>query len=289
VPYSDQEAREVVYLNGRFCSVDEARISPLDRGFLYGDGIFTTMRAEQGLVLYRKDHLHRLQQSLADLRLPLPLSVEWEATLGEVLERNHLEKDVASVKVVITRGRSAVLGLPEAAQATLVIYARRYEPPQPSTYRTGYRLHVFRDGFSPPLSRLKSLNYLYHLTARQAALDAGADEAVMLDVQGRLAETAVGSLLLRTRGEWWTPQSAYQLPGITLRHVIKIFEEAGLNVDRRSADAADLFSAETVWVLNSLIGVMPVARVDQSPVQEPAPEEAGSVRAQFFARGRLWE
>jgi branched-chain amino acid aminotransferase len=282
----DNEATEVVYLNGGFLPLHEARISPLDRGFLYGDGIFTTMRAEEGHVLYLKDHIERLKQSLIELRLPPPSSADWEAIPAELLRRNRLENEVASVKIVVTRGPSAKPGLPDTAQATVVIYARPYEPPQPSTYRTGYRLHVFRDGFSPPLSNLKSLNYLYHLTARQAALDAGADEAVMLDVQGRLTETAAGSLLLRTRGEWWTPQSAYQLPGITLLHVIEILEEAGLDVARRPADAADLFSAETVWMLNSLIGVMPVAQVNQRPVTEAAPEEAGRLRAQFFARGR---
>lgn len=283
---SDRESSEEVFLNGRFCSIDEAHISPLDRGFLYGDGIFTTMRAEQGYVLYLQDHLDRLRRSLTELRLPIPRTVDWKATLEELLERNRLGDDVASVKIVMTRGRSSVLGLPETAEATTVIYARPYKPPQPSTYQTGCRLHVFRNGFSPPLSQLKSLNYLYHLTARQAALDAGADEAVLLDVQGRVTETAAGSLLLRTRGEWWTPQSASQLPGITLRNVIKIFQEAGLRVTRRPAEAADLFSAETVWVLNSLIGVMPVSQLDQHLVSEPAPEEAGRTRIQFFARGK---
>lgn len=282
----DDKTPELIYLNGRFCPLEKARISPLDRGFLYGDGIFTTMRAELGRVLYLKDHLDRLRQSLTELRLAVPWSVDWASTLSELLRRNRLEKEVASAKIVVTRGQSAVLGLPDTEQATVVIYARRYEPPQPSAYQTGYRLHVFRDGFSPPLSRFKSLNYLYHMTARQAALDVGADEAVLLDVQGRLTETAAGSLLLRTGGEWWTPHSAYQLPGITLRHVTKILEEAGLSVARRSADAADLFSAETIWVLNSLIGVMPVSQVDQMPVTEPAPEEAGRLRAQLFARGR---
>jgi branched-chain amino acid aminotransferase len=284
--HSDHKATETVYLNGGFLSLDEARISPLDRGFLYGDGIFTTMRAERGGVLYLKDHLDRLQQSLAELRLTVPSSVEWEATVAELLRRNRLHQEVASVKIVVTRGQSAMLGLPETGQATVVIYARPYEPPQPSTYQTGYRLHVFQNGCSPPLSRLKSLNYLYHLMARQAALDAGADEAVMLDAKGRLTETAAGSLLLRTGGEWWTPDSAYQLPGITLRHVMKLLEEAGLRVARRSAVAADLLSAETVWVLNSLIGIMPVSHVDRRPVTDPAPEEAGRLRVQFFARGR---
>jgi branched-chain amino acid aminotransferase len=282
----DETTREVVCLNGRFCSLDEARISPLDRGFLYGDGIFTTMRAEEGQVLYLGDHLDRLKQSLTELKLPLPSSIEWEAIPAELLRRNRLEKEVASVKIVVTRGQSALLGLPEPDKATLVILARRYEPLQTATYKTGYRLHVFRDAFSPPLSRLKSLNYLYHLMARQAALDAGADEAVMLDAQGMLTETAAGSLILRTGGEWWTPYSDYQLPSITLRHVMKILDEAGVSVARRSADAAALFSAETVWVLNSLIGIMPVSEVNCQPVPEPAPEEAARLRAHFFARGR---
>ena len=155
MPRGNHETPEEVYLNGRFFPIEEARISPLDRGFLYGDGIFTTIRAEQGHVLYLKDHLERLRQSLTELKLPLSSSVEeWEATLAELLQRNRLEKEIASLKIVVTRGQSAMLGLPETGQATVVVYARRYEPPQPSTYQTGYRLHVFRDGFSPPLSDL---------------------------------------------------------------------------------------------------------------------------------------
>ena len=71
---ADPGGMETVYLDGRFLAVDEARISPLDRGFLYGDGVFTTMRAEQGQVLYLSDHLERVHQSLQDLRLSLPLT-----------------------------------------------------------------------------------------------------------------------------------------------------------------------------------------------------------------------
>ena len=282
----DEGAREVIYLNGRFQPLDEARISPLDRGFLYGDGVFTTMRAEQGQVLYLKDHLTRLNQSFAELKLPISSLIDWQPTLADLLRKNGLENDVASVKILVSRGQSSLPGLPNPAQATVVIYARRYEPASASIYCSGYRLQVFRDAFSPPLSRLKSLNYLCHLMARQAAMDAGADEAVMLDAQGRLAETSAGSLILRTQGKWWTPRSDYQLPGITLRHVIRILGEAGLSVACHSADATALYSAETVWVLNSLIGVMPVAQVDHEPLAKPSPEEADRLRAQLFERGR---
>jgi branched-chain amino acid aminotransferase len=277
---------EVVYCSGRFLPLSEARISPLDRGFLYGDGIFTTMRAEPGHILYLKDHLERLRESLSRLRIPLPLNVDWESVLKELLRKNHLADQVASAKIVVTRGRARALGLPETEQATVVMCAQPYEPPSPSCYRKGYRLHIFRGGFSPSLSPLKTLNYLFFLMARQTAVDADFDEAVILDAQGGLAETAAGSLLLRSGGEWWTPQSGYQLPGIALRHSVQILKESGCPVARRPAGIAELFSADTVWVLNSLMGVMPVSEVDGRPVAAPASEEADQLREQLFARGR---
>lgn len=278
--------REIVYLDGRFLAVDEARISPLDRGFLYGDGVFTTMRAEAGQVLYLPDHLERVRQSLQDLRLSLPVVSDWEEILAELLRRNGLEAQVASVKIVITRGSSALPGLPRTRQSTLVVYAGPYSPPYPTVRQKGFRLRIAREGFAPPLSRLKSLNYLYCLAARQMALDEDADDAVLLDCQGRVSETTIGSLLLRTYGKWWTPASPFQLPGITLRGVLKILEEEGHGVEMRSARMAELFSAETIWVLNSLMGIMPVSQLDQRPVTDPALEEANRLRERFFAQGR---
>ena len=327
---SDPVLSERVFLNGRFVPLHEARVSPLDRGFLYGDGIFTTMRAENGQVLYLNAHLNRLWQSLVELRLnpdlplrdhsvatatesdnlqltlsspqqrpentgpTLPFSkggqggvfAGWREIIEELLHHNNLTAGAAAVKIVITRGISPQLGLPTPEQATVLIHARRYDPPVPSIYRKGWRLHICRDGFAPPLARYKSLNYLYYLTARQAALDAGADEAVVLDSQGHIAETAAGSLLLRTAGQWWTPVSPWQLSGITLAQVIQLLEETGQTVEKRSADAEELFSAETIWVLNSLLGIMPLSGLEGAPIAEPASEEAGRLRELLFTRGR---
>ena len=313
---SDPVLSERVFLNGRIVPLHEARMSPLDRGFLYGDGIFTTMRAENGQVLYLHEHLNRLRQSLLELRLnpdlalhdhtvPLPETheksslspllqeggwgdflVDWKDILEDLLYQNSLAEEIAAVKIIITRGISAQLGLPTPEHATVFIHARRYDPPAPGTYRKGWQLHVFRDGFAPSLARYKSLNYLYYLTARQAALDAGADEAVVLDNQGKVTETAAGSLLLRTAGQWWTPVSPCQLSGITLAQVIQLLEETGQTVAKRSADAEELFSAETIWVLNSLLGIMPLSGLEGAPIAEPASEEAGRLRELLFTRGR---
>lgn len=283
---ADLNGRQMVFFDGQFLAVDEARISPLDRGFLYGDGVFTTMRAERGQVLYLSEHLERLGRSLRDLRLRLPVVDDWEAVLAELLRRNSLAERVAAVKMIITRGCSVLPGLPRTGTSTLVIYAAAYFPPPAASRRDGYRLRIARDGFAPPLSRYKSLNYLYHLAARQAALDDDADDAVLLDCQGRVSETTIGSLLLKTHGNWWTPESPFQLPGITLRGVMKLLEEEGLGVEWRTAREADLFSAETIWVLNSLMGIMPASRLDRYSLAEPGWEEAERLRERFFARGR---
>jgi branched-chain amino acid aminotransferase/para-aminobenzoate synthetase component 1 len=135
------------------------------------------------------------------------------------------------------------------------------------------------------LARHKSLNYLFYLVARQAAVDAGADEAVILDAGGHVTETAAGSLLARTDGRWWTPQSPDQLPGITLDQIRRLLRERGQAVDSRTAVPEDLAGAQTVWVLNSLMGIMPVRSVDDHEFPIPAAGEAEVLRTQLFSRG----
>jgi branched-chain amino acid aminotransferase len=284
----EEEGQEQwVCLNGRILALGEARISPLDRGFQYGDGVFTTLRADSGRPLYLSEHLARLAHSLAELRMPVEAlhSVDWPHILGELLQRNGLRAGEAAVKICVSRGPAPALGLPPAVRPTVFIQARPYEPPGADDYSRGWRLHVYRQGFAPPLARHKSLNYLYYVVARQAAVDAGADEAVVLDTGGHVAETAAGSLLARTDGGWWTPRSPYQLPSITLEQVRRLLGECGETVDSRLAVPDDLAEAQTIWVLNSLMGIMPVRSVDDHELSTPAAGNAEVLRTQLFSRG----
>jgi branched-chain amino acid aminotransferase/para-aminobenzoate synthetase component 1 len=281
----DLQTPQTIWLNGSFLPAGEAAVSPFDRGFLYGDGIFETMRAENGVVLYLREHLERLERSLAELRIDLDLSLDWGDRLGELIIRNGLSCVIAVIKIVVSRGVAPAMGLPASVQPTFIITARKYTPVDPLIYDKGWGLHVFREGFSPPLARFKSLNYLYFSLARQAALDVGADEALLLDPHGNVTETAAGSLLLRTDGKWWTPVSPYQLPGISIAQLIRILEDAGDNVERRPATIEDVFSANTIWVLNSLVGIMPVSRVGGRRVPDIAAQEASRFRSELFRRG----
>lgn len=275
-----------VYLSGRILRLDEAWISPLDRGFLYGDGVFTTLRVESGRPLYLNEHLARLTDSLTKLRISLAdfREIDWQHVLSELLQRNHMQVGPGAVKIIVTRGIAAPLGLPETQCPTLFIQTRSYQPPSPEEYAQGWRLQVYRHGHAPPLAHHKSLNYLYHLAARQAALDAGADEAVILDAHGQITETAAGSLLVRSQGGWWTLHSPYQLPGVTLSQVRRLLEERGQSVEFRNAAPDDLAAADTIWVLNSLLGIMPARSVDGVEMPDLAAEEANDLREELFGR-----
>jgi len=272
----------VLWLNGAFVPVHEVRVSPMDRGFLYGDGLFETLRAQEGCVLYLAEHLDRLKDSLAAFRIGADLDVDWSEVLGELLARNGLEAGVAAVKIMVTRGEVAGLGLPQARAATVIASVREYHAPD---YSRGWRLHIMRDGYSPPLSPYKSLNYMYCMFARQAALDAGADEGVILDAKCQVAETATGSLLVGLDGMWVRPSSAYQLAGTTIGAAEGLLARSGEPVQARALSADVLLRAETVWVLNSLMGVMPVVEIDGRAVAEPRRDGAAALRRRLFGGG----
>ncbi len=276
---------KTVWMNGKFLTSDKACISIFDRGFLYGDGFFETIRAENGKPLYLREHIERLYYSLICFRMVLNNKPLWADVISELLRRNGLAIEAASVKIIVTRGVDPGAGMPLSSSPTVCISASKYNPPTSKEYEKGWRLHLYKESFSPPIAHHKSLNYLHYLAARQAALDCGCEEAVLLDHRRKVAETSAGSLLARTDRRWWTPKSACQLPGITIRTVCSMLGDTGAEVESRPARPKDLLSAQTVWVLNSLIGVMPVARIGGQPLEEPAGDEAARIRALLFSKG----
>ncbi len=272
-----------VWLNGRFLPMEEARISPIDRGFLYGDGFFETIRVERSRILWLPLHLERLEASLREFRIGLDPTPAWVPIVRRLIEENGLAEKIAAVKIVVTRGISRSLGLPKAVKPTVCITAFPYEPPARGLYEGGCMLHIYRQGFAPALAGMKSLNYLYCLSARQAAFDAGCDMAVLLDREGCVTETCTGSLLVNTDGRWWTPESRFQLPGTTVRSLCALMEKAGITIATLRMQPEELYSANTVWVLNSMIGIMPVAKIDSTPVPDPASAEAAFWRRRLVS------
>jgi branched-chain amino acid aminotransferase/para-aminobenzoate synthetase component 1 len=257
---------EFVWLNDDLMPLAQARVSVNDRGFLYGDGLFETLRAEFGRVQFLGEHLERLQASARAFRLPFPENTPLPERLAQLLAANGLSRGPARVKILLSRGEAAGLGLPEECRPTLVIWAQPYTPPLPDEYAAGWPVVVFPEGRSTFVGRHKSLNYLFYLAARQYALDRGAKEALILEADGLVSEGSATSLVYLRQGRYYTPASASALPGVTVTILSRGLAARGLALEARPTTVAQLQEADGLWLANSLMGLMPVASVDGTPM-----------------------
>ena len=258
--------KEFVWLNDNLIPLAQARVSVNDRGFLYGDGLFETLRAEAGRVHFLTEHLERLAASARAFRLPFPENIPWQERLAQLLAANGLSRGPARVKILLSRGVAPGLGLPEECRPTLVIYAQPYTPPSPEAYAAGWPVVVFPEGRSTFVGRHKSLNYLFYLAARQFALDQGAKEALILEADGLVSEGAATSLIYLHQGHYYLPASASALPGVTVTVLGRGLAARGLTLKARRTTVAQLQDADGLWLANSLMGLMPVAAVNGAPV-----------------------
>ena len=259
---------ESVWLNDDLIPLSQARVSVEDRGFLYGDGLFETLRAEGGKVLFLREHLERLENSAKTFRLPYSPEFPWEARLQRLLAANGLDRGVARIKIQLTRGVAEGLGLPQASAPTLVMWAKPYTPPTPEEYVAGWPVATFPQGRSTPVGRYKSLNYLFYLTARQYALDRDAKEAIILEVDGQISEGAATSLVYALGGNYFTPAAASALPGVTLTVLARGLARRNLTLKLVSTSLAQMRGAQALWLVNSLMGIMPVASWDGEPMRQ---------------------
>jgi branched-chain amino acid aminotransferase len=255
----------ITYINGKFIPEEEARVSVLDRGFLYGDGLFETMRAYHGQAFRIDDHLERLYRSCRELKLPLKIKrEELKGAIGDLLEKNDLTE--AYLRLTLTRGlHTGSLSFDTCSSPTLVITARELYPYPPSYYRNGIRAIVasIRQNSFSPLSGHKSLSYLAYLLASEEARARDASEAILLNSKAEVTEGATSNIFLIFYGEVFTPpENAPLLPGITRKAVIEILPRLDLNCNISSILEKKLEEAEEVFITNSLMEVMPVTSID---------------------------
>ncbi|WP_142849076.1 aminotransferase class IV [Telmatospirillum sp. J64-1] len=248
-----------LFLNGAILPLDEAFISPTDRGFALGDGLFETIRAAEARPLRIRSHLTRLREGAKCLGISLTLTDgELINALGTTLEVNGLTEGV--LRLTLSRGPAARGLLPPAhPHPTLLITAGPLPPPA-APARAAIAQDVRRNEHSP-LSRFKTLSYLDNVLARMEAERRGADEALLLNTAGRLAESTIANLFLVIDGDVVTPPvSEGALPGVMRADVM----------DRLGAATArltlhDLAAASEAFLTNSL-GIRPLIEVDGRPV-----------------------
>ncbi len=260
------ENSEFVWLNDELVLRGQARVSVEDRGFLYGDGFFETLRAEAGRPYFLREHLDRLRASAHAFRLPFPADIPWEDRLGRLLAANGLGQGTAAVKILLSRGAAPGLGLPSGGKPTLIIWARPYKPPSPAEYTAGWPVVTFPERRTTFVGRHKSLNYLFYLAARQYALDRGAREAIILEADSLVSEGAATSLVYMRAGRYCTPEAPSALSGVTIQVLARGLARRGLTLEPVPTPLTQIQEAEAIWLANSLMGLMPISSWDGHPV-----------------------
>jgi branched-chain amino acid aminotransferase len=255
-----------VWINEELSPLSQARVSAEDRGFLYGDGFFETLRAEGGRVLFLDEHLKRLRASAQAFRINFPDKVSWQDRLARLLAANGLQQGTAAVKILLTRGEATGLGLPNTPSPTLVIWARPYQQPTPEEYAAGWPVMIFPERRTTFIGRHKSLNYLFYLAARQSALDQGAKEALILEADGLVSEGAATSLIVAQNNRLLTPAAPSALPGVTVAALSRALKRQGRNLDQERLQLSQVQEAGGLWLANSLMGVMPVSSLEGKSV-----------------------
>ena len=261
----------VVFLNGSFLPLHEARVSIMDRGFLFADGIYEGYGVLQGRLVDKAAHLSRLEHSLAEIRLPNPYSrVQWTDLMNELLHRNGMEEGFLYVQV--TRGvADRDFFFPADAQPTTVMFT------QAKTIVTAPAAEKGIAVISVPDLRwkrrdIKSISLLAQVLAKQAARDAGAQEAWMVE-DGHVTEGGSSSafIITRNRSIVVRPLSHAILPGITRQSMLRLVRETGLAVEERPFTLDEAYNAAEAFLTSASNFVLPVVSIDGRQIGDGAP------------------
>ncbi len=263
----EQPENLYVYLDGNMLPREKALVSVMDHGLLYGDGVFEGIRAYDGIVFRLREHIDRLYESANYIRLVIPLrkEVTTEAVLG-TLRKNGL-KD-AYIRLLITRGIGD-LGLnPASCKSPSVVVITVPASPVGDSKSNAAGISTIissirRDPVDATSHEVKSLNYLNSILARWEAIDAGVNEAIMLDTQGFVSEATAENLFIVRKGQIATPSTdSAILHGVTRQCVIEIAEDLGYVVSERRITPFELVNAEEVFLTGTLAEIVPVIEIN---------------------------
>lgn len=255
-----------IWLDGQWLGPDEARISVFDHGLLYGDGVFEGMRVYGGRVFRLAEHLERLYDSAQAIRLEIPMPrAEMEAVTLEGIRRAGLSDGY--LRHVVTRGVGDLGFDPRkcARATTFIIFDTIRLWPQ-EFYERGLRVVTastpipHRESLSP---RVKSLNYLPHILAKLEGIEAGADEVLMLDSAGSVAEGSGQNLfVVKHRVIRTPPAHAGILRGVTRDAIVEIARAAGYDVREEPLNRYDVYTAHEAFFSGTAAEVVYIRQVD---------------------------
>ncbi|MBU2938385.1 aminotransferase class IV [Lacinutrix sp. C3R15] len=256
-----------IYINGDFFTRENAKISVLDSGYLVGDGIWEALRLHKGVLVFLKDHLDRLWQSAATVGMQFPFTKEeLVAEVWKTLNINNMQDDV-HVRIMITRGIKKTPS--QDPRLTIsgpnVVILPEYKKASPESKEKGITLFTstIRRGSPDYLDpRLNCHSKLHEVQALIQAIEAGADEALMLDVNGFVATCNATNFFIVKNNEVYTSTGQYCMNGITRAKVIEACKLNNIVCHQKDFSLFDVYGADEAFVTGTFGGLTPVTKID---------------------------
>jgi len=263
---------EIYYLNGKLVPREQAKISLLDYGFLYGYGLYETLRAYNGKAFRLDNHLARLKFSGERLGILVHVGLIREA-VHDVIKANGFAQ--TRLRISVSPGEGSMSpNLASCELPTVAVLAMEYTPPTPSKYEQGYHAvtsDIRRNNRSPVVYH-KTANTMESMLARQESRRAGADEAIFMNEKGYITEAAGSNVFIVSSGVLLTPKfEAGILPGVTRVIAFELATQLGIKFKEINLKSEALLTADEAFVTNSMVEIMPLTRIDGKPIAEGKP------------------
>ncbi len=263
-------SESICYLNGNYLPLDEACVPVLDRGFIFGDGIYEVIPVYAGKPFRLDHHLQRLDNSLNGVYLANPLdNATWTQILQQIIERNGGGDQ--SLYLQITRGvAKRDHGFPATAQPTVFVMSNPFKPVDTELLEEGVAAITLED-IRWQYCHIKSIALLPNILLRQQALDADAAEAILLKGD-KVTEGAASNVFIVLDDILLTPpKGECLLPGITRDLVVELADRHNVPCEQRDISREELLRADEIWITSSTREILPVTRLDGHPVGDGRP------------------
>lgn len=260
----------MIYLNGEWMPLEQGRVSVLDRGFIFGDGVYEVIPVYSRRPFRLGEHLRRLQYSLDGIKLANPhTDAEWTGLIGELIARNEGEDQYLYLQV--TRGPAPRdHAFPKVVKPTVFLMSTPLATPDPALKASGVSAITAVDNRWLRCD-IKSTSLLPNVLLRQLAVEAGAMEAVLLR-DGFLTEGAASNIFVVSQGALHAPPKDHlMLPGITYDVVVELARQDGIPVHIRRIPEVEVRNADELWLTSSTREVLPITRLDGRPVADGRP------------------
>lgn len=258
-----------VYMNGQYLPDHEAKISVFDRSYLFGEGVFETLRSYNGHCLFLQHHLNRLEWAATFLEIEFPSDLNFAEICENLLQKSGFKE--AKFKIILSQNDQ------KDQPGNVVIFCFDLaKSNDPTTYRLKNLKNIFNDAL--PFAALKTTNYLSKIYAKKQAQESGYNDAILINAQGRVTEATTGNLFWVDKDHvlHTVIESDGHLNGTMQKVIFDLLTEHKLHLKKSSILADELTHSREVFLTNAVVGIKPVVQIDQRQISGG---EVGSITA----------